>query len=325
MTVQRFFYYSVMCAFILLSCSSEKGDEIQTSRGEETGADSTVEQAARLHDVAADYSITIEPQDGFRSTAFRLSSKNFELSNAVIQWMANGVPVKGAEDILFTPQDAGQVKGDTIQAKVIIDNKEVLSNIVKIKNAPPEFTKIKIMPEVFKPGDTLFVEALANDIDGDEVTISYKWLKNREPAGDSMRSDSPLKRGDSISITVTPFDGEEYGSRVVLDKKIENLPPMIVEDMEFNFDGKIYTHRVRADDPDEDPLTYSLKSSGDNMTINSETGLITWSVPKDFAGDVPVTVSVADGHGGESTRELTFRINPAAVKGKDSSKEFQQK
>ncbi|MEW6713987.1 MAG: hypothetical protein AB1306_02695, partial [Nitrospirota bacterium] len=247
MTVQRFFYYAVMSAFILLSCSSEKGADIQqTPRGEETGAESPAEQTALLHD--AEYSMKIEPQEGFRNTAFRLSARNFELSNAGIQWMVNGVPVKGAEGMSFTPQqDApGQRKGDTVQAKAVIDNKEVLSNIVKIKNAPPEFTRIKIMPEVFKPGDTLFVEAAANDADGDEVKIFYKWLKNGEPAGESMQIHSPLKRGDSISVTITPFDGEEYGSQVVFNRKIENLPPMIVEDMKFNFDGKIYTHQVRA-------------------------------------------------------------------------------
>ncbi len=314
MNVQRFFYYAVI-AFILLSCSSEKGEKIQTSRGED-GAKSPVEQAAPLHDDKTDYSIKIEPQDGFRNTAFRLSSENFELSNARIQWLMNGIPVKGAEGISFTPQDAGQGKGGTVQAKAIIGSKEALSNIVKIKNAPPEFTKIKIMPEVFKPGDTLFVDAAANDLDGDVVTIAYKWLKNREPAGNSKQIEGTIKRGDRISVTITLFDGEDYGRQVVLEKKIENLPPMIVEDTEFNFDGKIYTHRVRADDPDGDPLTYSLKSARENMTIDSKTGLVTWNVPKDFIGNAPVTVSVTDGHGGESTRYLTFIINPAAVKGK---------
>lgn len=318
MNVRRFFYYAVLCAFLLLSCSSEKGEDNKATRGEETGAKSPVEQAAPLHNAASDYSIKIEPQDGFRNTAFRLSSKNFELSNARIQWMVNGVPVKGVEGISFTPQhDApGQRKGDAVRSKAIIDNKEVLSNTVKIKNSLPEFTNIKIMPEVFKPGDSLFVEAVANDLDGDEVKISYKWLKNGEPAGDSMQIHSPLKRGDKVSITVTLFDGEEYGRQVLLEKKIENFPPIIIEDMKFNFDGKIYTHQVRADDPDGDPLTYSLKSAGKNMAIDTKTGLITWNVPKEFTGNVPVIVSVTDGHGGESTQELTFSINPAPVKGK---------
>lgn len=315
MIARQFLYYAVICAFLLLSCSSKNGEEIQTAQEQEHGAAKTrPEGKALLHD--ADYSIKIEPQEGFRNTVFRLASQNFALTDARIQWMVSGVPVEGAENISFALQDAGHGKGDTVQAKAIIDSKEVLSNTVKIKNSPPEFTKIKLMPEIFKPGDTLFVEADANDIDGDEVIISYEWKKNGEPAGEGMRINTPLKRGDRVSIEATPFDSEEHGIKVLLDKKIENLPPVIIEDAGFNFDGNIYTHRVRADDPDGDTLTYSLKSGKDNIKIDPETGLIIWDVPMGFTGSSTITVSVTDGQGGESMRELTFEIKPVSSKGK---------
>lgn len=299
---------------MLLSCTSEKGTDEQGRTEAETGVESSAELAEKssLSEAASDYSIMIEPQDGFRRTTFKLSSTNFELSDARIQWIVSGVAAEGAEDISFTLQNPDHGKGDTVQAKAVIDGKEVISNSVRIKNSPPEFTTIKLKPEVFKPGDTLFVEAAANDPDGDEVTISYKWLKNREPAGDSTHIDSPIKRGDRISITLIPFDGEDYGRQAVLDRKIQNFPPIFIENNKYNFDGEIFTHQVRAEDPDEDELTYSLKSAQENMTIDPETGLITWRVPKGFTGKVPVTVSVTDGHGGESTRQLTFMINPPA-------------
>ena len=41
----------------------------------------------------------------------------------------------------------------------------------------PELTSIKIMPEIFKAGDTLYVDVVGSDIDGDEVTILYEWTK----------------------------------------------------------------------------------------------------------------------------------------------------
>lgn len=307
----KFFYYAIVCVFLLLSCTSEKGADEQARTEAETGVESPSELAEKspLSEAASDYSIKIEPQDGFVNTAFRLSSKNFELSDASIQWMAGGVTVGDAEDASFTPRDAGYGKGDTVQARAVIDGREVLSNIVKLKNAPPEFTKAKLMPG---RGNTLYVDAAVNDADGDETSISYKWLKNGGPAGEGMRIDSPLKRGDRISITLIPFDGEDYGRRVVVDRKIENLPPMIAEDNKFNFNGEVFTHQVMAEDPDEDELTYSLKSGGENISIDSGTGIVTWRVPAGFTGNVAVTVSVTDGHGGESTRQLTFSINPAA-------------
>jgi len=54
-----------------------------------------------------------------------------------------------------------------------------------------------------------------------------------------------------------------------------------------------YTYDVDATDPDGDALTYSLTTHPGGMTINSSTGLITWT-PADTGG-FDVTVNVSDG------------------------------
>ncbi len=46
------------------------------------------------------------------------------------------------------------------------------------------------------------------------------------------------------------------------------------------------------------------------MTIDSSTGLIKWKVPPEFTGKTPITISVTDGHGGESLQNLTLEIIP---------------
>ena len=95
-----------------------------------------------------------------------------------------------------TQLNAAEIKkGDTVQAKATIEGKEILSNTIQIGNSPPEISKVKILPEVFKPGDTLSVEAAASDIDGDEVTISYEWTKNGEPAGNSKQNREAAQKG----------------------------------------------------------------------------------------------------------------------------------
>ena len=53
---------------------------------------------------------------------------------------------------------------------------------------------------------------------------------------------------------------------------------MIVDHKNFNFDGSVYTYQVKATDPDEDKLTYSLKSAPAGMTIDPKTGAIQWNV-----------------------------------------------
>ena len=57
--------------------------------------------------------------------------------------------------------------------------------------------------------------------------------------------------------------------------------------------GQPYTYDVEATDADSDPLTYSLTSNPTGMTINSSTGVITWT-PTMF-GNYNVNLEVSDG------------------------------
>jgi hypothetical protein len=75
------------------------------------------------------------------------------------------------------------------------------------------------------------------------------------------------------------IDGEAYGRTVKLEREIRNMPPVIAEGGNFNFDGRVWTYQVNATDADGDPLTYSLKSAPQGMTVGSGTGLIKWEVP----------------------------------------------
>lgn len=177
-----------------------------------------------------------------------------------------------------------------------------------VQNNPPELTRVKLMPEVFKPGDRLYIEAEGSDIDGNEVTIIYEWTINGSPAGNSKEIDAQIKRGDRISVRITPYDGELYGSPVTLKREIGNIPPLISEEKLFTFDGNIYTYQIKASDPDGDVLTYSLKTAPDGMTVDSS-GLVRWNVPPDFKGKSPVAVTVIDGHGGESVLSFDVRID----------------
>lgn len=177
-------------------------------------------------------------------------------------------------------------------------------------NHPPQISQAKMMLETFKPGDALGVEVVASDPDQDAVTLQYEWTKNGDPAGNGQRIDAPLKRGDNVSVRITPFDGADHGATLVLDREIVNQPPMVNEHEQYQFDGAVYTYQLNATDFDGDALTYALHSGPAGMRIDSSTGVITWNVPPEFIGKAIYRIAVTDGHGGKTEQDFTFSVNP---------------
>jgi hypothetical protein len=311
MSIHKLIYIlSSLSILFLLSCSTEKPAEVSSQKPSEVGSSGVSGTSQQPVSVGEGiFLLEITPSDASHNSIIHVIPRGFNLTDAKIDWLVNGKLTSNPAAIQFNTAETK--KGDKIQAKALIQGKEILSNIIQIKNAPPEISKVRILPEVvWKPGDTLSVEVSGTDIDGDEVTISYEWTKNGEPAGNGKRIEGPLKRGDKVSVKITPFDGEVYGRSVILHREIRNLPPMIIDDKKFNFDGKVYSYQVKATDPDADALTYSLKTAPAGMTIDSSTGFIEWNVPPEFTGKVPITISVTDGHGGEAIQSLALEIRP---------------
>lgn len=305
-------YVKFLCCIILLlflSCSLEKSAEVGSQKPPETKSNAIPETSQPYVSMSnKSYLLEINPKEAFRNNTLYLISRGFNLSDAKIEWLLNGnLTISPIPNQFKTTETK---KGDRIQAKAIIQDRQILSNIVEIKNSPPEISEVKFLPGAFKQGPTMSIDVSASDIDEDAVTILYEWTKNGEPAGNSKKIEVPLKRGDKIFIKITPFDGEAYGHPVVLNREIQNMPPMILEDKKFNFDEKVYTYQLRATDPDGDSLTFSLKFAPPGMSINPTTGLIQWNVPPDFKGKTSFTAAVTDGHGGEAVQDLTLEITP---------------
>jgi hypothetical protein len=178
-----------------------------------------------------------------------------------------------------------------------------------LRNSPPEIRGVRFIGGDGRPGSTLGVEAEGRDADGDAVQFEIAWSRNGEPAGTGNRLASPLKRGDKVSVTVTPFDGKERGKSTMLFREILNTPPAIEGQEQFQVSDNAVTFHVRASDADGDPLAYSLKDAPAGMNIDPGTGWIRWITTPGTPGKVPFTVIVSDGAGGESTARFSVTIS----------------
>jgi len=143
----------------------------------------------------------------------------------------------------------------------------------------------------------------ATDPDGDTLTYSL----TTKPTGMTINSSTglikwtPTSTGD-YDVTVEVFDNgspvksttQSFTIHVEEESEPTNQAPNITSTpITTATVDVLYTYNVNATDPDGDTLTYSLTTSPTGMTINSSTGLISWTPTS--TGDYDVTVRVSDG------------------------------
>lgn len=180
-------------------------------------------------------------------------------------------------------------------------------------NQPPRVDYIDVAPTYPKIGDTIKITAKATDPDGDEIKLIYQWFKNEEPLSETsdalVLTKENFKRGDNISLNVIPDDGKMKGSSGLMKVTIGNSFPEITSSPSYGrLENQKFTYQVKAIDPENDTLVYSLKTAPSGMTIEKTTGLIKWDVPTDFKGKAEIAVVVSDNHGGEALQSFVFEI-----------------
>jgi len=142
----------------------------------------------------------------------------------------------------------------------------------------------------------------------EKVTYKYEWTKNGLSAG-TGDSISGFKRGDKLSVKITPYNGKDYGQSISLATEIKNTVPKVIENKEMKFDGKLLTYQVKAYDQDQDVLSYSLVEAPENMIIDKSSGVIKWEIKKEDTGKRSVKVKISDGNGGDVIYVLDIDID----------------
>ncbi len=265
-------------------------------------------------------SIRILPQNPNQESILSLVIQSQDPdSDSVIyryQWLRNNTEIIGGERDTLKCTDLK--KGDLIQVEVTpsdgkVNGEPFLSPAVKIPNSPPVIQEARIEPRNAYANDDLNVLAKSADADGDFLHYTYQWEKNgvilAEEKSEALKS-GQFKKGDSIVVTVTPEDGGAVG----IPKKsepivISNSPPVLVSSPTNKIEGNIYTYQVKANDPDNDPILFSLKTAPKGMEIDKQTGFIRWEIRKEDKGKHSFEVEVSDNEGAKSSQRHTLEID----------------
>jgi hypothetical protein len=179
-------------------------------------------------------------------------------------------------------------------------------------NRPPVVQNAQVKVLFENNAEVIRVFPVGSDPDGDAVTFVYEWIKNGEPAGSSDNL-SGIKRGDQLSVKITPYDGRSYGEPKRLSTVVQNTNPRVLDVSTESFKDNVLICRVKGVDPDGDPVTYALVDPPQGATIDKESGLLTWPLRGDPKEPQSLKVKLTDGAGGEFLYTLTVTVTEEKV------------
>lgn len=230
--------------------------------------------------------------------------------NSRVIWSVNGRPTDKLESNKLFP-DSFQ-RGDKVDIRIEGEQGVLASASATIGNGPPAITGITSTPEQVFAGSDLQVVPKGEDRDGDSVEFRYQWLING--AADPFLTTNVLpgsrfKKGDTIQVRITPFDGIDEGPVYESYRMtIPNAPPRIESTPPAQFEALAYSYQAKAVDPDGDSLAWRLDSAPQGMTIDPGSGLITWPLAGVQPGSYPLKIVVRDPDGAEAFQEFSLTL-----------------
>lgn len=198
----------------------------------------------------------------------------------------------------------------------IASGKDAAKPTVKPEQAPEEFFIKKV---ILNPPQPLISDTIKADVSSDyqgtgQVKYEYKWHINNKPVK-GIKEDTLLpgefKKKDRISVVVTPFvDGAEKDPYKSMFVVIHSSPPSLeLKEISQKLNQAIELQLVSVD-PDGDKVTFSLEEPFlEGMTVDRETGEITWNPQKKEKGDYKFRASATDSDGVKTVKTFEFRID----------------
>lgn len=140
------------------------------------------------------------------------------------------------------------------------------NNTSQAGNQPPVVRSARILPNPVDITVPLTAQIDAEDPDRNAVSFRLKWFVNEKPVpGDNLSQLAPgsVKRGDRVSVEITPFDGTVEGPVYRAETvTVGNTPPVVTNialEPAPSAPGDRVIARVEASDPDHDPIHFSYR------------------------------------------------------------------
>lgn len=236
------------------------------------------------------------------------------------RWFVNNALVVGASSSSFNAE--GLRQGDRLSVEVTpndgkIDGGPVKSADKLVGNTPPIVKAVVLGPIQARVGDSLIASVDGGDLDGDLVRYTYRWVRNDkvivEGEQESLKT-SEFSTNDVVAVAVIPRDQSSEGKEVWSSPvTLANRPPKFTSVAPASIVQGRFSYVATAEDPESDPVTFSLELAPPGMTIDERTGRIQWSVPAASSGSFRVKVVAKDNREAWASQEFEVSLTPSHV------------
>lgn len=182
-------------------------------------------------------------------------------------------------------------------------------------NAAPRIRTIDLTPSRPTTRDPVQVRATAEDVDQDHLDTDYLWIINGQDRPDlstSLLGSDHFDKGDKLQVRVTVSDGETEVEQLSGEITVINSAPEFVGDPRAT--GQLDGMTLRAEDPDDDELRFSISGAPAGMSIDREGGRIEYKgTEEEEGGAYQITITVDDGDGGTAQWSFEVEVSPGSV------------
>jgi len=180
---------------------------------------------------------------------------------------------------------------------------------VVVVNDPPVIESLTAEPPVVDQDKSSTIKCAASDPDEDELEYIWEMTAGSISGKGAMVTWQAPHTIGAYTITVKVDDGKggKATEQVTVDVIVNKTPVIdsLTADEAAIRQGETTDVRCVASDPDGDELEYIWTATGGE--ISGEGALITWTAPSECK-NYDITVTVADGRGGEVSEEVTIMV-----------------
>jgi hypothetical protein len=264
---------------------------------------------------------SIAPGDTVAATV-NVSDPQGEAVEIEYQWYVNGEAVEGARGKDFkasnvAPGDKISLKARGVETTTRLAGDWKESGAVKVNEYPlPKLAGVSITPDPLPVSATAEAVVDYGDVDPNDVeVIYYRWTVNGKVLEGPEFSAPTLdpgnfKTGDGVSVTISltgKFDGSNQWTSAIY--AVVNSPPEFSGTPEAETDGDTVMIYFEAQDPDGDPLSYSVQGGPPGAYVDKTDGTkVVIGAANAAPGTYDVTIIVSDGHGGQIGKTVSVTV-----------------